>query len=153
MAWSTPPLPATLNGIALTVETVQDVWARAVVRHAYPHRDGADLEDAGGEPIEVTVTGFIHGPTWLSQLEGIKASLAESGADEFVHPQFGTRTGKIARFSVSHSEERGLARVSFDFVEGNVEPAAFAAALSPLSAAAAVRTSATAVTAAAAAME
>lgn len=150
MAWS-HLLDASLNGVGIIVQEIRDDIGRAVVEHAYPDRDGADLEDTGGEPRRISITGYVAGPTWWLDLQALEDAMNAGGTDTLVHPQYGTRTGKIRQISISHrDEEHNLARLQVQFVEGTVRQFSFATGTSVASAAAAVRNAGAAVTAAAA---
>lgn len=151
MTWTIPPLTCTLNSYTITIEQADDEFARALVEHVYPDRDGADLEDCGADSQRVTLTGHVSGPLWLSTLDGLKASLSLLSIHTLVHPQFGTLTGRVRRLSVTHrDDEHDLARLRIEFVAGTVQEWSFEVSASILSAAAAVENAAAAVTAAAA---
>lgn len=159
MSWASPPLPVIVNGIALFdgphAETVEDTITSGLVEHAYPGRDGADLEPVGLEARRVTISGVIKGATWLSDLAVLTAAVSAGGSHTLVHPQRGLLTGRIRSLSVTHrDEEHSLARVRIEFVEGRlVSQLAFLPAASLAASAAAVRSAASAASAAAAALE
>jgi prophage DNA circulation protein len=154
MMWTTPPLPCTLAGIVIMVESIENTYNQALIEHVYPDRDGADLEPVGADANRLSVTGYVTGPTWLWDLEVLVAAIQEPGAHVFVHPQLGTLTGRVRMLAVTHrDEEHDLARIRLDFVEGRlVDTLSFAAGSSIAASAAAVRTAAAAVTAAYAAL-
>ena len=154
MTWTRPPMPVTLNGVEFTVETASDEFGRSLIEHAYPDRDGADLQDTGAEPQRVNLQGFIKGPTWLEDLELMKLTLSLSQIHTLTHPQWGTLQGRTKRLGIDHREdEHDMARIRLEFVVGTVQVWAFGVTSTIATAAAAVNTAASAVTAAAAALE
>lgn len=122
MTWSRPPFEARLGDVPIVVTSSRDIVARALVLHAYPDRDGADLEDAGGEPLEVSLEGYVSGVAWYARLILLQSELRRTGVlHELVHPQHGTLFGRVRRLEISHrDEEHDLARLTLDFVEGTL---------------------------------
>lgn len=155
MSWTRAPLPCTLNGIRVIVDSAEDTFTEGLVEHTYPDRNGADLEPVGSEARRLALTAFVTGPLWLEDLETLIASIQFPGAHTLVHPQFGTMTGRVRVLTITHrDEEHDLARLRIEFVEGRlIDGLSFANAATLASAAASVRTSCAAITAATAALE
>lgn len=147
--WMTAPLLASLNGVSFNVLTISDQLDRALVLHAYPDNDGADLEDTGAQPREVRVEGTLSGAGWLTQLRALEAACGQAGRHTLVHPQLGTLTGRVRGLSHSHNaDEPSIARISLTFTVGTVRDFSFATGTSVTSAAVAVESAGADVTAA-----
>lgn len=154
MSWAVAPLPAALNSVPFLAESIEDEVARALIRHTYPDRDGADLEDMGAAPRVVTVSGLIVGDDWLERVRAMEAAIARPGATGLTHPQFGTLAGRVERLSVRHVHDaHNQVAISLTFVVGRAETSAFTVSRSSSSASAAVRSAADDVRSALSALE
>lgn len=154
--WRRPPLRASLGGTEFECENIEDTTSRALVVHAYPDQDEADLEDCGGEPDSFRVAGFVSGPDMVMTVEYLRASVRGAGRVAFVHPFVGVQYGRVREFTTRRSAEQlDYASISFTFVVGQVRSHVFAvsATSSPGAAASAVKSATSAATAALAAVE
>lgn len=140
MSWTTPPLPADLNGVVFVATSITDTVRRRLVRHEYPGRDGAELEDLGAAPRTVVVDALLTGETWLYDLAALESAAASPGVQTLTHPQFGPLRGRVEGFDITHqSEEHDIARIRLTFVAGDVREEIFALQAGASAAAAALR--------------
>jgi len=114
---------ATWGGIPLEQTSVSDNWSRRIVQHQYPGRDGAELEDLGRAPVEITVAGNIISDAEL--LQRIRAAFEAGVAAELVHPLHGAINVRCTRLSIRAST-LNAAEIEITFVEDQLNSAAFA---------------------------
>lgn len=133
--WGTILYEASWGGLRLDVLETDDQAGRATARHRYVHRDGADVEDLGGEPRVTRVTCVFFERPALAGEEGLThydrfrrlATLKDEGvARTFVHPLTGSYKAKIGEFSFqARAGERDVITCTIEFVEDTTEPAVF----------------------------
>ena len=154
MTWSPPPMPAVLVGVEFTCESVEDEVAQRVVVHSYPHRDIADLEDTGGEPLRLRIVGHIRGTDWRARTDELERQVRQPGRHVFQHPFRGTVAGRVERLMLTTEDVvHNAVRLRVDFVVGDVRSAVFDLTETTASAAAAIGAAVDDVTAALAALE
>lgn len=128
MAWADLQ-PASFRGIEFDCITISDSAARAVAQHAYPYRDGADIEDLGSGPRTIRVRAIFYGDDYLARLNDFVDALAVAGADEFIHPVFGSLRVQLTEQEVSHDADNiDQAGVTLTFIESEAAVAFFAGA-------------------------
>jgi hypothetical protein len=121
---------ASFAGLELDVLSVDDESGRAVAIRRSPYRDGARVEDLGGEArvTRCQVIFFQRGPSdhhlaRFADFENVKR-LGEVGT--FVHPLTGSYDARITAFSFSAgAEPRDVIMVQVTFTEDTDEPAVF----------------------------
>jgi prophage DNA circulation protein len=121
---------ASYGGLRLDVLSTQDSAGRALARHVYPHRDGADLEDMGGEPrttrcrVIFLARGADDNP--LERFARFEALVRQGQAHTFVHPLTGSYEARVSQLDfVAEAEPRDVVLVDCTFEEDTTEPAAF----------------------------
>ena len=145
-----PPLLCTWQGIVLQVTRVSDQYGRTWVEHAYPGRDGVELEDMGRQARRMTLEVVFNGSSWFVDLWTLKDAVesAPTVAGNFVHPYLGTFFGVLRDLNVEHVDQKeDYARATCTFVEGALAPFAFAVSTTLASAAAAAEAASAAATA------
>lgn len=151
-----PPLPCTLDGIAIPVVRIRDQVSRAWVEHGYPGRAKADLEDVGGRPERFEVEAVFTGIFWKIRVDALRSVVKYGPATPthiFVHPFWGVVYGKVDDLSIEHVDtQENTARATFRFTEGKAAPIAFAVAGSDAATQAAAEAAAAAAAAAVAAL-
>lgn len=116
---------AQLDGFALEIETTDDAFEKAIVRHEYPFKDGALLEDMGRKARIVKFRcyfwddGADHA-TYDTHIELVK-HLASQEISELVHPKYGPLRGCVESMSVRHDDRDRTAEIDVTFVEGLIE--------------------------------
>lgn len=117
--------PAELDGFALEIETTDDAFEKAIVRHEYPFMNGALLEDMGRKARIVKFRcyfwddGADHA-TYDTHIELVK-HLASQEISELVHPKYGPLRGCVESMSVRHDDRDRTAEIDVTFVEGLIE--------------------------------
>src|SRR5688572_29734157 len=105
--WGTIIFDASWGGLALDVVDTDDQAGRTLARHRYVHRDGADVEDLGGEERVTKVTALFFerppraGEEALNHYDRFRklVELKDEGkARTFVHPLTGSYSAKIGDF-------------------------------------------------------
>lgn len=120
MAWKDTLLDAKFRGVPLHVLNTDDQAQRALVRHEYPYRDGAEVEDLGRRARTIHLTAFVWGKDYEASLRRLLEALDVSGPGELIHPLFGSITVCVSSVSVTHNEdEPDSARVILDLVESS----------------------------------
>ncbi len=117
--------PAQLDGFGLEIETTDDAFEKAIVRHEYPFRSGALLEDMGQRARVVKFRcyfwddGADHA-TYDAHLDLLKHLEAQE-ISELVHPKYGPLRGCVESMSVRHDDRDRTAEIDIAFVEGLIE--------------------------------
>lgn len=116
---------AQLDGFGLEIETTDDAFEKAIVRHEYPFKDGALLEDMGQRARIVKFRcyfwddGADHA-TYDKHIALLK-HLESQEISELVHPKYGPLRGGIESISVRHDDRDRTAEIDIVFVEGLLE--------------------------------
>lgn len=112
--------PAQLDGYNLEIETLDDTFEKSIVRHEFPKKDGALLEDMGQKARTVTIRCYFwdHGDhlTYADHVDFIN-HLKSTQLSELIHPQYGRMDGMVERFAVRHDDRDLTAEVDIAFVE------------------------------------
>lgn len=112
--------PAQLDGYDLEIETLDDRFENAIVRHEFPKVAGALLENMGQKARSVSIRCYFwdHGDhmTYADHVDFIN-HLKRTELSELVHPQYGLIKGMIETFSVRHDDRDMTAEVDITFVE------------------------------------
>ncbi len=140
MAWIDNLLDASFRGITFEIVKADDSADRALVEHAYPYVDGADVEDLGRGARHVSVEAVFYGDDYEEQLQAFLEAL--DGKDDqlneedarlggyLVHPVFGTMFVQVGRHAVHHDAENvDQASVTVEFVESTPSAPFFARSL------------------------
>ncbi|MCK3654917.1 hypothetical protein A4G19_03775 [Pasteurellaceae bacterium Macca] len=93
--WTMPVQRASYRGVRFEVISVDDRFERAVVEHAYPFVNGADLEDMGLEVQEVSFQAVLYGKGYYTDYKKLLDALQKQGADVLVHPVRGRMPNMI----------------------------------------------------------
>lgn len=106
--------------IPLELETIDDGFGKSIVRHEYPHVDGADLEDMGQTGRTVRMRAFFWDEPHHFGYDNHRAVLAlleATGFLELNHPAYGLLNGKAEQITVRHDDSERYAEVDFSFIE------------------------------------
>lgn len=118
MAWKDSLLEASFRGIIFDCVRTDDAAERATAEHAYPYRDGADIEDLGRGPRKISIEAVFYGDNYESQLKAFLAALDEAGEGDLQHPVFGVVFAQLASYRVQHEADNvDQATVALEFVE------------------------------------
>ncbi len=108
----------------LDVETIADSFSKAIVKHEFPHTNGALLEDMGQKGRSITIRCYFGTMGGLASYEDyfefIKI-LDDIDVIEFVHPEDGTLKGKIEKVDKRKNDREEFAEVDITFAEGRIE--------------------------------
>ncbi len=107
---------AVINGIELKIETISDEFPKAIIKHEYPHVNGAELEDMGQSAHTINFRCFFDNHNYEEHLDLIDL-LEETDLLELDHPRYGLMQGKIERTSIRHDDRIRLAEIDLTFVE------------------------------------
>jgi prophage DNA circulation protein len=118
MSWNINLQDCQFRGVRFDCISTNDESSRALVEHAYPYRDGAEVEDLGANAWKATVKTLIYGADYETQLKLLIAALNTAGSGEFVHPIFGRMQVQVASYRPVHdAESPDQAQVEISFVE------------------------------------
>jgi prophage DNA circulation protein len=130
--WQTDLFESSYGGLRIDITEIQDEGGRVLVPFESPGRDGAALQDTGGEPRVTTCkvvflqTSATDDP--MSRFRALEQLKREGQTLPFVHPLTGTYQAKIGRFSyAADADHRGLVTVDLTFHEDTLQPAVFEA--------------------------
>lgn len=117
--------PAEIDGLALEIETIDDAFEKVIVRHEFPFKDGALLEDMGRKARVVKFRCYF----WDDGADHATYDLHKELLDylaaleivELVHPKYGPLRGCVESMSVRHDDRDRTAEIDVTFVEGLIE--------------------------------
>jgi prophage DNA circulation protein len=111
---------ASIDGIQLEMEHIEDSFRKSIAKYEYPYRNGAELEDMGQEARCVRVRCYF----WDNEVQQTYADhidllnkLESRDIIEMVHPQYGPMNGCVESVSVNHDDLLRTAVVEISFVE------------------------------------
>lgn len=125
--------PANFDGIDLDILSTDDDLSNELIRHTYPFRDGAVLQNAGAVPRTTACEiWFFERPELeddhLERVRQFAFAAATREARVFLHPLFGRFNAMVEGLTFQASAtERDLVKASCTFVEQGLNPAAFEA--------------------------
>lgn len=133
---------ASFRGVPFDCITVNDTESRAVAQHAYPYRDGADVEDLGNGPRTIRLRAIFYsedeGDDYKVRMDAFLAAVRASGTGELVHPVFGSLpAAQVTEIEVGHEADNvDQASISVTLVESNTSTNTFTGATATQDAAA-----------------
>ena len=128
MAWRDNLLDASFRGVTFAVMSTRDAVERAQVQHEYPYRDGAEIEDMGRRPRQVTLRAVFWGDDYEDDLADLVEQLDTPAPGELIHPVFGSLTVSVFSYDIAHNEDTpDYAEVEIHLVEAVQDQPFFAA--------------------------
>lgn len=122
--WGTILYDASYDGFPIHVLSTRDSVGRTLARFTYPHRNGADLEDMGGEPRVTRCRVIFTGPDHYEAFRVFHDLAHQVEPAIFVHPLTGSYLAKVGQFEYSaEAEQRDTIMVDCTFEEDTTEPA------------------------------
>jgi prophage DNA circulation protein len=116
---------AQLDGIPLEIEMIDDEIERAIVRHEYPYKHGALLEDMGQKARVVRFRCYFWDDgadhATYDRHEELLAHLESLAVFELVHPKYGPMRGGIESIHLHHDDRDRTAEIDLTFVQGLIE--------------------------------
>jgi len=110
-----------LDGIALDLEFVDDGFEKALVRHEFPFRPGALLEDMGFKARTVSFKAYFLDDTYDDHIVLLQKLLTAKTDRVFYHPAYGELIGDVEKVSCRHDDSERSAVLDITFVEGLIE--------------------------------
>jgi prophage DNA circulation protein len=98
-------LDATFRGIRFHCRSTDDSAERAIAVYPYPFRNGDELDDMGRKARSFTLQAVFWGAQYQRELEAFTDALDADGADELVHPVYGSKYVMVERYSIRHDAE------------------------------------------------
>lgn len=118
MAWENSLLETSYRGVFFDILKTDDSAERAIAEHAYPYRDGADVEDLGRNARRIAIEAIFCGDDYEEALQAFIQALEVPGAGVLRHPVFADLTVQPVRFTVRHEADNvDACAVSVEFVE------------------------------------
>jgi len=116
---------AQVNGFDLAIETTDDNWDKSIVRHEYPYKNGALLEDMGQKArcLKFRCYFWDDGADYATYDDhhDFLDHLDDMEIIELVHPKYGPLRGSIESVAVHHDDRNRMAQIDISFVEGLIE--------------------------------
>jgi len=110
-----------LDGIELDLEFVDDGFEKSLVRHEFPFRPGALLEDMGFKARTVSFKAYFIDETYDAHIELLNKLLTSKTDRVFYHPAYGELIGDVEKVSCRHDDSERTAVLDITFVEGLIE--------------------------------
>ena len=116
---------AQLDGFALEIEMTDDEIESSIVRHEYPYRNGALLEDLGQKARVVRFKCYFWDDDADHMTYDVHESLLEylKGMEvgELVHPKYGPMRGSVESIHMHHDDRDRFAEIDITFVQGLID--------------------------------
>lgn len=104
--WTMPIQQASFKGVAFDVISIEDSFEKVVMEHSYPFVNGADLEDMGLAPRDISVQALFFGEGYFIRLKKFLAMLQDNTFGVLVHPVLGRLPNMICySTSLKHDAE------------------------------------------------
>lgn len=119
MAWKDTLQEATFRGLRFDVLGESSEHAQVHSMHAYPYRDGANIESMGLEPRHFKFDVIVFGNDYEQRLQALLAAFEDREPVELIHPVYGSIKDCLAhRWSPSHkADEIDQATLHVEFTE------------------------------------
>lgn len=127
--WGSVLFDASYGGMPLDMLSTKDVAGRRLVRHRYPHRDGAELEDMGKVPkaTRARILFFSRKGKQANPAIDLKAFLAvvdDARPHLFTHPLTGSYMARVGEITVeAEANKRSQIEIECTFEEDTLTPA------------------------------
>jgi len=119
--WRDRMAPASFRGVPFHVDESEFGGGRRSVRHEFPLRDVALVEDMGRKARGFDVEGHVVGDDYMQQRDALIGALEQQGPGELVHPYYGVRRVAVTAFRVREtSADGGMAQFSISFHETEI---------------------------------
>jgi prophage DNA circulation protein len=106
MSWKQNLQDASWRGVRFDVIRERTARQRAVSRHEYPYRDGADLEDMGAGERRFSLTALFWGSDYDTRLQAFIKVLDQAGTGELIHPVYGSiPKAQLEDYVIAHTAE------------------------------------------------
>ena len=119
MTWENNLLTAAFRDVEFVMVSIDDAATRALARHSYPYKDGADVEDMGRDARRFSVHAIFFGDDYESRLQIFIDALDVRGAGPLVHPVFGNiEKVQVADYRIHHdSDNPDACTITIEFEE------------------------------------
>jgi prophage DNA circulation protein len=112
--------PASFRGAQFNYTTGSNTAGRKTVVHEFPNKTFRYIEDLGKNLKSLSITGLVHGPTWLQDKLLLEKALNEEGIGILMHPFYGNINCVCTGYTVTDDDkEIGVATFEMTFMEAN----------------------------------
>ncbi len=106
----------------LDIETIEDNIEKAIIKHEYPYKDGAGLEDMGQKARLVRIRCYFYNERYdLHKLLLEHLETTEKGRYELTHPVYGLLKGSVESIITRADDRLQTAEIDLTFVEGKLD--------------------------------
>jgi len=116
---------AKLDAFDLEIEQIDDEIDIAIVRHEYPYKNGALLENLGQKARSIRFRCYFWddgaGHETYDLHEELLAHLEGQEIFELVHPKYGPLRGSVEAIHINHDDRQRTATLDIMFVHGAIE--------------------------------
>ncbi len=107
---------ASIGGIDFDAQDIGDTLSNAIVRHEFPDRDGALLENLGERARVVRIRAYFLNADY-DRHEDLLNLMEVKDTYELVHPEYGVIVGYAEEVHVRHDDRDQCAEIDITFVE------------------------------------
>ncbi|HOF77244.1 MAG TPA: DNA circularization N-terminal domain-containing protein [Smithellaceae bacterium] len=101
-------------------ETLEDSFEKVIVRHEFPFRAGALLQDMGQTARDIKIRLYFMNENYEAHKKLIAHLDAVDHTYELSHPKYGLIKGHIATMVVRHDDRLETAEIDLSFIEGKI---------------------------------
>lgn len=118
MTWRDQLREASFRGVPFYIDSHDARTGRKVVRHEYPMRDDAFVEDLGRRGRSFILNAYVLGPDYFADRDRLIDACEEGGPGTLVHPYLGEKQVAVGDLSVTENvDEGGIVRFTIEFLE------------------------------------
>jgi len=107
---------ASLDGIDLEIENIEDSFEKAIAVNEIPYRDGALTDDLGLKARRIKFRCYFYEEGYDSHKDLLN-HLRQRELVELIHPKYGLLKGRVESVSVRHDDRIRTAEIDISFVE------------------------------------
>ncbi len=105
-----PFYSASLGGVAIYCQSVEDVIKKAIVKQEIPYQDGGNTKDMGQKTPGITLRCCFSDETYPNHAELLNLARSQELL-ELVHPVYGIKNVRIEEITVKHDDAPRTAEV------------------------------------------
>jgi len=109
-----------LDGFPIDIEFTDDAFEKSLVKHEFPFRPGALLDDMGLKARSVSFKAYFTGENYDTHVALLQSLLQQKDSRVFYHPAYGELKGDIEKV-LCHHDDPDTAVLDITFVEGLIE--------------------------------
>jgi nucleoid-associated protein YgaU len=92
-------------------------YEKRIIKHEYPDIDGAEFEELGAEPRNISGSGVFFGNNAYNNFKKLQKLFYEKTDGKLYHPKYGTFTVRFTKLTSKEEPLPNYVEYDFEFVE------------------------------------